>query len=94
MNVDGCQISGEIHCFNLLFRKDVSRVDDGGSNCIRRLGDVVQEGPVSHNLGQYSVQVDSEVKHCRLLKKSYRRFGITYFIHLHDRTAKTGSHYA
>ena len=66
--VDAYQISGEIHCFHLQFRKALSKADDKGSNLVRRLGNV-QERPVSHNLEHYNVEFDSETKQCRLLKK-------------------------
>jgi len=88
MFVDGYQISGEIDCFHLQFRKALSRADDEGSSLFRTLGNVVQEGSVSPNSEHQSLQVDSKVKQFRLLKKSYRHFGISYFVHLHVGTAK------
>jgi hypothetical protein len=65
--VDGYQISREIHCFHPQFRKAPSRTDDGGSNLLRRLGNVVQEGQVSHNLEQFLISNFRRIFECCVL---------------------------
>jgi hypothetical protein len=44
MFLDGYQISGEIDCFHLQFRKALNRANGEGSSLVQTFGNVIQEG--------------------------------------------------